>query len=201
MTSHGLQIRTLRGVRIPCCVIAAALLFGCDRSENANPVANNPTPTTTSASTPVVRTNKYAFGDKISFAAAGNSAPFKVSGWSGAEPQQSWTNGPEAVLAVRIPSVTEPLTLKIKCGAFLKKPEVPSQPVEVFANGQKIADWDVRDLAEYTAPISPAILAGGDLLTITLKIPKAISPKALGTGEDTRLLGLACFEASLAPGK
>jgi len=121
--------------------------------------------------------------------------------WSWADPQQSWPNRPVAVLSMRIPPVTEPLTLKIKCGASLKKPEVPSQPVEVFANDQKIADWDVRDLAEYTAPISPAILSGGDLLTITLKIPKAISPKSLGTGEDTRLLGLACFEASLTPAK
>jgi hypothetical protein len=196
MKNRDLVVGIARGWKTLCCILAGSLLLGCDSSDNAGPSANNPSPS------PTARDNKYTIGDKINFAAGGNSEPFKVSGWGGAEQEQSWTIGPVAVLAMRIPSATEPLMLRIKCGAFAKPPEVPSQPVEIFANNQKVADWDVRDRAEYTAPLSPAILAaGGDLLTITLKIPKAISPKALGTGEDPRLLGLATFEASLTPTK
>jgi hypothetical protein len=41
----------------------------------------------------------------------------------------------------------------------------------------------------------------GDLLTITFKIPKAVSPKSLGLSPDSRALGLACFEASLTSAK
>jgi hypothetical protein len=138
-------------------------------------------------------------GDKISFAAAGNSRPFRVSGWSEAETQHTWTSATASVIAMRIAPAAQPLTLKVKCGAFLKEPDIAFQPVEVYANDEKIADWKVRDVAEYSAPIPPAISKSGGLLTITLKIPKAISPKLLGTGQDPRLLGLICFEASLTP--
>jgi hypothetical protein len=138
-------------------------------------------------------------GDKISFAAAGNSRPFRVSGWSEAETNHTWTNGTAPVIAMRIAPAAQPLTLKVKCGAFLKQPDIDFQPVEVYANDEKIADWKVRDVAEYSAPIPPAISKSGGLVTITLKIPKAISPKLLGTGEDPRVLGLICFEVSLTP--
>lgn len=184
-------------VAIPGLVVVS-LLFGCGPSENAGPTANNPSPNTTSTSPSMTsKTNEYAIGEKISFGASGNSKPFKVSGWSDAEPKHSWTDGVVSVLAMRIPPTPEPLTLKMKLGGFTKDPEVPSQAVEVIANDQKIADWDVRELEEYAAPIPPSISQIGGLLTITLKIPKAVSPKSLGMGQDPRLLGLTCFEVSL----
>jgi hypothetical protein len=186
--------------KISCCILAGSLLWGCPSGENAGPTTSSPSPNAANASPSVAsNTNEYSVGDKISFAAAGNSKPFKVSGWSDAETKHSWTNGAVSVIAMRISPTADPLTLKIKCGGFTKEPEVKSQPVEVFANDEKIADWDVRELAEYTAPIPPAITKSGGLLTITLKIPKAVSPKSLGMGNDPRLLGLTCFEVSVTP--
>ena len=38
----------------------------------------------------------------------------------------------------------------------------------------------------------------GGSLRITLKIPKATSPKALGMSNDPRILGVACFDLQLA---
>jgi hypothetical protein len=172
-----------------CSILAGSLLFGCGPSEDAVPTANNV----------ASNTNEYSIGNKIDFGANGNSKPFKVSGWSDAETKHSWTNGTVSILAMRISPVAEPLTLKIKCAGLAKNPEVSSQPVEVFVNDQKIADWNVLELAEYSAPIPPAISKSGGLLTITFKIPNAFSPKSLGIGKDPRLLGLACMEVSLTP--
>jgi hypothetical protein len=191
MTNTDVLIRRNRmalAFKISWCTLAGSLLFGCGPSEDAVSTANN------------VASNEYSIGNKIDFGANGNSKPFKVSGWSDAETKHSWTNGTVSVLAMRISPVAEPLTLKIKCGGLSKNPEVPSQPVEVFVNDQKIADWNVRELtAEYSAAIPPEISKSGGLLTITFKIPKAFSPKSLGMGEDPRLLGLACLEVSLTP--
>jgi hypothetical protein len=183
-----------------CCVLAALMLLGCGPSKDAGPTANSPTPDSTNASPRVASTtNEYSIGDKINFAANGNSKPFKVSGWSEAESTHSWTDGAVSVLAMRISPATNPLTLTMKLAGFVRDPEFPSQPVEVYANDEKIADWNVRDRADYTAPIPPAISQSGGLLTITLKIPKAASPKSLGLSNDARLLGLACIEVSLTP--
>jgi hypothetical protein len=203
MTNTNFLIRrnqTAWAFKISCCILAASLLFGCGPSEDATPIANNPSPNATTASPSVApKINEYSIGDKIDFGANGNSKPFKVSGWSGAEPNLSWTEGTVAVLALRISPVTDPLTLKMKAGGFSKEPQIPSQPVEVFVNDEKVADWNVRDLAEYKAPIPAAVSQAGGVITITLKIPKAVSPKSLGMSQDPRLLGLACLEASLAP--
>jgi hypothetical protein len=190
--------RTRFAFTISSCVLTALFLFGCGPSGNTGPIASSPSPEA-NKTTPAVasNTNEYSIGSKINFAENGNSKPFKVSGWSEAERTHSWTDGPISVLAMRIAPTTEPLTLKMKLAGFAKEPEFPFQPVTVYANDEKIANWNVREPAEFTAPIPPAISQSGGLLTITLKIPKAASPKALGMSQDPRLLGLACMEVSL----
>ena len=99
-----------------------------------------------------------------------------------------------AVLAMRVSPTNEPVALKMRLAGLTKDPEVPAQPVEVYANGTKVADWQVGDKAEFTALIPPNATGDGNLLKLELKIPKAISPKALGQSQDPRLLGVACFD-------
>jgi hypothetical protein len=203
MSSLGLLLRRKRtrfAFAIPSCVLAALLLGGCGPSGNTGPSGSNSSPEATKASPGVAsNANEYSIGDRIYFGLDGNSAAFKVSGWSDAEAKHSWTNGVVAVLAMHLPAWPKPISLKMKLGGLTKNPELPSQPVEVYANDEKIADWNVRELNEYTAPIPPSITKNDGLLTITLKIPKAASPKSLGISEDVRLLGLACMEVSLTP--
>lgn len=140
-----------------------------------------------------------SYGTKVSFATGGNSEPLKVSGWSGTESQMTWTEGTAAVLAMRVSPTNEPVVLRMKLGGLTKDPEVPYQPVEVYVNDQKVADWQLAaDPAEFSASIPQEITRRGGLPRITLKIPKATSPKALGMGADPRILGVACFDLQLA---
>jgi len=128
-----------------------------------------------------------AYGTKVSFGTGGNSEPFRVSGWSRTEPQMTWTEGTAAVLAMRVSPTNEPVALKMKL----------TQPVEVYVNDQKVADWQVANEEEFSAPIPQEMTRRGGLLRITLKIPKATSPKALGMSADPRILGVACFDLQL----
>lgn len=82
------------------------------------------------------------------------------------------------------------LTLHIVMAALIKAPELPAQPVEVYANGQKIADWEAGNTAEFDAAIPGAITRFGGTLTIEFRTPKAVSPKALGLNPDPRVLGI-----------
>ena len=73
-------------------------------------------------------------------------------------------------------------------------------PVEVFGNGEKIADWKVSEKADFTAVIPAAIVKEGGPLTIELKVPRAVSPKALGLSDHERVLGVFCFELAITKG-
>jgi hypothetical protein len=140
-----------------------------------------------------------AYGTKVSFATGGNSEPFRVSGWSGTEPQFTWTEGTTAVLAMRVSPTTDHVVLKMTLHGLTKDPELPSQPVEVDVNDQKVADWEVTATpAEFSAPIPQEMTKNGGLLRITLKIPKAASPKALNISDDPRVLGVSCADLELA---
>jgi hypothetical protein len=94
--------------------------------------------------------------------------------------------------------------LKIKLAGLTKDPELPFQPVEVYVNDEKVADWRVgANPAEFSVAIPKKMTSRGGLLTITLKIPKATSPKALGMSVDPRVLGVSCYDLQLvlkAPG-
>lgn len=167
-------------------VLALFCLPACDRSEVA---------LTEGAGPPTV-----AYGARITFGLNGNSEPLKGFGWSKTEENFTWSEGTTAVLRMRVAATTAPVRLKMKMAALVKEPELSFQPVEVDANGQKIAEWHVGDAAEFTTQIPSEITKAGDELIITFKIPKATSPKALGVNEDPRILGICCLEMELSKG-
>ncbi|MGI8820643.1 MAG: hypothetical protein ACR2ID_07245 [Chthoniobacterales bacterium] len=85
----------------------------------------------------------------------------------------------------------------MKLAGLTNPPELPFQPVEVFVNDRQAAEWQVGELSDFTANIPGEITRPGGTLTITLRLPKATSPKALGQGQDPRMLGVSCLELQL----
>ena len=141
----------------------------------------------------------YTFGTVISFGANGGSERFKVSGWSKAEPEFTWTEGKGATLTVEVPVVETALALRMKLVGLIHPPKVSYQPVEVYVNGQKVADWQVAAPANLTATI-PKEIAAAKKLEIELRTPKSTTPKALKMNDDTRVLGVGCFEMEITKG-
>jgi hypothetical protein len=141
----------------------------------------------------------YTLGTVISFAASGGAERFKGSGWSKAEPEFTWTEGKGGTFSVDVPAAEGALTLRMKLVGLIHPPEVSYQPVEVYVNGQKVADWQVAAPANFTATISKDI-AAAKKLEIELRTPKSTTPKALKMNDDTRVLGVACFEMEMTKG-
>lgn len=178
-----------RGV-LPVSTILLCLAFclgGCDRSSDTGSEATDGAP-------------KLEYGTKVSFAESGNANAFKVSGWSKTEEKFTWSEGTSSVLRMAIAPTNDPIVLEMTIAALIKEPELPFQPVEVSANGQKIADWQVGNTAEFAAQLPRDITTKGGMLTITLKTPKATSPKALGLSVDARTLGICCLYFELSKG-
>ena len=160
------------------------LLIACNRSE----------PVTNTSTGPA----EILFGTRITFGKGGNSEPYKAGGWGQTEEKFTWTEGTSALLRVPVAATNDPITFKIRMAALIKPPELPLQPVQVYINDQKIAEWQVGDTAEFATPIPPGITKLGGVLTINFKTPKATSPKALGISVDPRVLGICVLDFELS---
>lgn len=130
----------------------------------------------------------------------GGSAPYLTSGWSHAESTFTWSDGPSATVTFQIPASDAPLTFTAGLGGLRVDPILPFQPTEVYANGRKIADWEVGAAADFSVQIPPDIAKQGGTLMIEFRMPKAASPKSLRSGGDTRVLGLQCYTLQLQLG-
>jgi hypothetical protein len=187
----------------PATTIRTLLLFVCALlvvpacSRNDNPPANEPPASASPGTSSGQATQRaYTLGTTIGFGKNGDSERFRVSGWSDTEDDKTWTEGTSATLAFSGLPEGRALQLRTKIGGLAQPPQVPSQPVEVYANGTKIADWTVSDNTELTAPI-PANVVKDGALKIEFKTPKAASPKSLGQNEDARVLGIRMFTLAI----
>ena len=170
----------------PLLAIALISLASCDRSPTAEDQAPLPP--------------EVPYGTKIVFAQGGNSESYKISGWSKTEEKFTWSEGSSAQLRVPVPATPDTVSLKIRLAALIKPPELPFQPVELWLNDLKIAEWQVGNTAVFVAAIPPDLTKAGGVLTITIKTPKATSPQALGLGADPRVLGICCLDLEISKG-
>jgi hypothetical protein len=141
----------------------------------------------------------YTLGSVVKFGAGGEAEKFKVSGWSSAEKEFTWTEGKGAKLSFALPQSESALTLRMKLVGLIHPPEVTYQPVEVYVNGEKIAEWQVAAPANFTATI-PQKIAAVKTLEIELRTPKSTTPKALKMNDDVRVLGVCCYEIQITKG-
>jgi hypothetical protein len=151
------------------------------------PFRNNDNP-------PIVST--YQLSDIVDFSGKGDGWLYADQGWSGPEDWGRWSVGEEARIVLRISGYTgQELTLNLTYWVFWGQKQ-PCQKVEFTENGYAIATQEIcpRDNGgeatthSYRLPAG-SVLADG-LLDIRIKTPYAISPKQLGTNEDSRVLGV-----------
>jgi hypothetical protein len=136
----------------------------------------------------------YPIGERISFAQGGTGHKYTGSGWFGAEPWGTWTDGSSSVVLLK-PSVvpTQDMALSIEGQAFLTDKH-PVQDIEVFVNHHPV------EMLRYTFPSGidtrvitipqSLIQEKKGLLIIEFKIKNPKSPAELGLNTDARLLGL-----------
>jgi hypothetical protein len=136
-------------------------------------------------------------GQRIEFKAGAQSERYRMSGWSASEPNFTWSEGTSAKLALPISAAAGGLMLKVNMASLNHPPDLPFQPVELYANGQKVAEWQVANAAEFTATIPGEITKSGGTLTLEFRTPKAASPKSLGVNADPRVLGICLTSLEL----
>lgn len=141
--------------------------------------------------------NSYQPGTMVHFSVNGDAKRYQVSGWSAPEGEFTWTEQKSAVLTFRLNPEKSSYVLKMTLQGLVKPPDLPSQTVEVKANQQPVATWEVSAKREFSATIPPDSLKSDGLLTISLTLPKATTPVSLGMNTDQRLLGVSCYDLQL----
>lgn len=136
-------------------------------------------------------------GQPIEFGQGGGSEEFRVSGWSKTEEKFTWSEGTSAKLSLPIGNAPGALRLKVTMGGLIHPPDLPAQPVEVYVNGKKIADWQVANTAEFATTIPDDVTKSGGKADIEFRVPKATTPKSLGQNEDPRILGICVTAVEL----
>jgi hypothetical protein len=139
---------------------------------------------------------RYDFGSVIKFGQAGQAGGYHVRGWAPAEPEFTWTIGDSAALELHLPRVDQTLELRVRARG-MTAPAVPSQPVDVYANGERVANWQVGPPAEFTASIPRQLLPDTGVLSLEFRTPRATSPKQVGSSPDPRVLGICVTELRL----
>ena len=139
------------------------------------------------------------FNDSITFGAKGNFKDYAAGGWSLGEdnPMVTWTESLEARLQFNAQATTAAVSLRV---VGFRLPEVRgiliSQRVWVHLNGMYVGIFNAAADFEQVLPLrSQWLEPRGNVLSFTL--PFARSPKALGLGDDQRLLGICLSAVSL----
>jgi hypothetical protein len=140
--------------------------------------------------------------NSVSFSAASHTAAFRSEGWSNAEEEGTWTDGPLAALTARLPRWDGDMVLSVTARPFLVPDKHPDLKVKVLANGTAVGQWsyDVKvdsGTVTRTAQIPAAILASSKLLAVEFRIEQPATPTALGVHpSDSRSLGLFVHQVS-----
>jgi hypothetical protein len=129
-------------------------------------------------------------GCPIDFSKGGNSELFVERGWSGQEEAYRWTDGPIAMLRLRLKQETVASHLLLL--DFQAIPFGASQRTTVTVDGKQVAELSLTpEKPDHEIEVS---LNKSDINTeheIVFGLPDAHSPQSIGLNRDTRELGMA----------
>jgi len=134
----------------------------------------------------ILKCVKYELGTPLLFAMEENTAePYVAGGLHPAEEWGAWTKD-YLVLRLRVDSKSEMIKGTIKCDVFNEK-----QTYIISVNQEEVANGvsNGQDIVfEFENP------GAEKMIEISIRIPEAVSPFAIGQAEDTRVLGLGIKE-------
>jgi hypothetical protein len=130
----------------------------------------------------------------VDFHRGGNSAPYRVSGWSGQEHGHIWSLQADCELRLPAPLEATPLTVEIDFGIPTGRHSLRSSMVRVFANGHPIGSAVAVGWTRLRCEIPQALLGPDKPIELRFEHPCYARMDALDLGRDDRLLGL-CFYA------
>ena len=132
------------------------------------------------------------------FGVGGSGQRFLVNGWSGADPQGRWSEGPEAALSFTVPPGLPPVAhpvLLLKAHGFVDGGSPPVQ-VRFRIGGRQVASAAFTDDRVQSIPLP----IGARSVVVRLVIVNPRRPSEVSSSADSRLLGLSIEQIRLVDG-
>ena len=133
----------------------------------------------------------------VRFGRDGTGQDYRLDGWSVAEGEFTWTNGPESRLRLPAPPDDGTIVIRLFANPFVLEPMLPHQRVDVLVNDVPLGFAQIHAIAIIECEVPRSLLPPGEPITITLRLPTAARPDEIGTVPDGRLLGIALHELSM----
>ncbi len=170
------------------------------RRQNVSPDIGNPLQHYITVGKARGLTPRYAA--TFSFGKGTDADEIKLAGWHEAEKDFTWSDGTDASIVVDIPVVSQPATASVTfiLNGMMAPPELRYQPVAVYVEQTKVADWEVGEKQRFSFVVPAELAERGGAITVKLATPRADSPSRLGTADDPRTLGVCCWEVQVEPG-
>ena len=118
-----------------------------------------------------------------------------ATGWSGAEPWGTWSDGQTASLMLVVPEGATELVLTAH--PFIASNHREQRVIIRAPNGEVLEKRTLSDVTDLRIPLDERVLEkrdGVQMAFISLELPDAATPASLGVNGDQRLLGLGLRE-------
>ncbi len=132
---------------------------------------------------------KRAFA--IDFAAAGNSAAHRVSGWSEQEDERVWAIGPSSVLLLPPLDPATDWSLEIHASPLTHPPSLPAQRLTLRMGEAVLLEESLTKRACLRALLPKELFAPGQPLSLVLDHPDYATPSEIGMNTDMRPLAVS----------
>lgn len=126
----------------------------------------------------------------VNFCEGGNSAEYKLDGWSTAAGDGSRTNGTRSTLRFPRPAAVSDHAMVLRVKPFSVGEIVPHHRVRVLVNGQVCASLVIRTRMTIELWLPWSLIGVSDHFEVELDLPDAERPSAFGDTSDRRLLAL-----------
>jgi hypothetical protein len=134
-----------------------------------------------------------AFERSFDFRSSSMDTELLWTGWSTPEQTGCWTDGPQAVVALRLPNrPTGDISAAIEANVFAPMRDRSVAPIAIHANGVHVADIDrsSHPAQHFRFSIPRTVIADDGKLMLTIDVPDPVAPATLGLANDTRQIGL-----------
>ncbi|MGV8108415.1 MAG: hypothetical protein AB2L10_03120 [Methanospirillum sp.] len=137
----------------------------------------------------------YVWGNEILFGVGGTASQYVGEGWSRPENGFTWTDNNQSSVVILINDIPKKIYLILQGRPFTGS-DLKHQIVIISINGKNISKPIIMKntitdtMSNLILPVPPEYLKKGANY-ITLTLPNATSPMALGISQDPRMLGIA----------
>jgi len=134
-----------------------------------------------------------AFERSFDFRSSSVDTELLWTGWSTPEATGCWTDGPRALVGLRLPNrPTGTISVAVEANVFTPAEDHSGAPITISANGTHVADVDPSsDSTQHLCFTIPHTAIEDDgKLALTIDVPNPVAPATLGLSADVRQLGL-----------